>query len=208
MLIGYARVSREDQSLDLQLDALKEAGVEKIFQDVVSGGKVDRVGLEQALEFIRPGDVLVVWKLDRLGRNLKHLIDTVEALGKREIGFKSLREAIDLSTPAGRLYFHVFSALAEFERDMIRERTIAGLAAARARGRVGGGQTKVTPLKTRTALAMLMDSSNSISDICTAIGLSRATFYRHIYPKWKAQQSKKIAVLQKEYLTGQSKDEG
>jgi DNA invertase Pin-like site-specific DNA recombinase len=130
MLIGYARVSTTEQVLDLQTDALESAGCEKIFSDTISGVKSDRPGLTQALEFCRKGDTFVVWKLDRLGRSLKHLIETVEDLKNRGIGFKSIQEAIDTSTPTGKLYFHVFCALAEFERDLIREHTLAGLEAA------------------------------------------------------------------------------
>src|SRR3954467_10501673 len=138
MLVGYARVSTEDQNLDLQRDALTRAGCERIFTDVASGAKDDRTGLAGALAFLRPGDTLVVWKLDRLGRSLKHLIETVTALQARKIGFRSPQESIDTTTSGGKLIFHVFGALAEFERDLIRERTQAGLQAARARGRKGG----------------------------------------------------------------------
>src|SRR3954452_21807404 len=137
MLIGYARVSTHEQNLDLQEDALNAAGCKKVYTDKTSGTKAERPGLEQALADARPGDSLVVWKLDRLGRSLKHLIETVTDLSHRGVGFRSLQEAID-STSGGKLIFHVFGALAEFERDLIRERTLAGLAAARARGRKGG----------------------------------------------------------------------
>ena len=138
MLIGYARVSTLEQNLDLQEDALKAAGCKKIYTDKTGGAKADRPGLERALADVRPGDSLVVWKLDRLGRSLKHLIETVTDLSERGVGFRSLQEAIDTTTSGGKLIFHVFGALAEFERDIIRERTLAGLAAARARGRKGG----------------------------------------------------------------------
>src|SRR5512135_78890 len=127
MLVGYARVSTEDQNLDLQRDALTEAGCERIFTDVASGAKDDRTGLAEALAFLRPGDTLVVWKLDRLGRSLKHLIETVTTLQAHQVGFRSLQESIDTTTSGGKLIFHVFGALAEFERDLIRERTQAGL---------------------------------------------------------------------------------
>src|SRR6187397_2709116 len=138
MFISYARVSTEDQTLALQQDALQQAGCERIFTDTASGSRVDRPGLEEAIEYVRPGDTLVVWKLDRLGRSLPHLIDTIRQLQERGVGFKSLTEQIDTTTSGGKLIFHVFAALAEFERDVIRERTHAGLAAARARGRRGG----------------------------------------------------------------------
>jgi len=138
MLIGYARVSTTDQNLDMQLDALKKAECEKVFQDVASGAKDDRPGLLEVLEFLRPEDTLVVWKLDRLGRSLPHLVQTITDLQNRKIYFMSIQEKIDTTSPGGKLIFHVFSALAEFERDIIRERTLAGLAAARLRGRKGG----------------------------------------------------------------------
>ncbi len=138
MLIGYARVSTHDQTLHLQNDALEQAGCSKIFTDTISGATTDRPGLEQALAYVRPGDTLVVWRLDRLGRSLKHLIETITVLHDREIGFKSITEHIDTTTSGGKLVFHIFGALAEFERDIIRERTQAGLQAARARGKKGG----------------------------------------------------------------------
>jgi DNA invertase Pin-like site-specific DNA recombinase len=137
MLIGYARVSTSDQTLDLQKDALQKAGCERIFTVTASGSKSERIGLDEALSYVRPGDTLVVWRLDRLGRSLKHLIETITALDNRKIGFKSITEAIDTTTSGGKLIFHIFGALAEFERDIIKERTQAGLTAARARGRKG-----------------------------------------------------------------------
>src|SRR5438552_825116 len=138
MQIGYARVSTEDQSLALQQDALTEAGCEQIFSDVASGSTTERPGLTEALNFVRSDDTLVVWRMDRLGRSLQHLIQTIHELQDRQISFRSLTENIDTTTSGGKLIFHIFGALAEFERDLIRERTVAGLAAARARGRVGG----------------------------------------------------------------------
>ena len=138
MLVGYARVSTHEQNLSLQVDALTQAGCEKIFEDKISGIKAERPGLNAALEFVRKGDTLVVWRLDRLGRSLKHLIETVADLEGRGIGLRSLQEAIDTTTAGGRLVFQIFGALAEFERNLIRERTLAGLQAARARGRKGG----------------------------------------------------------------------
>src|SRR5512133_3754740 len=138
MLIGYARVSTSDQTLDLQKDALRQAGCERIFTDTASGAKAERIGLEEAMSHLRKGDILVVWKLDRLGRSLKHLIETITALNAEGIGFKSITESIDTTTSGGKLIFHIFGALAEFERDIIKERTQAGLTAARARGRLGG----------------------------------------------------------------------
>jgi DNA invertase Pin-like site-specific DNA recombinase len=178
MLIGYARVSTHEQNLDLQLDALDKAGAEKVFTDTASGSKTARPGLEQALSHARAGDTLVVWKLDRLGRSLRHLIDTVQALSERGIGFRSLQESIDTTTPGGKLVFHVFGALAEFERDLIRERTNAGLSAARARGRSGGRPKKLTDKKLQQAKALIKDPAVSIADICKTIGVSRTTLYR------------------------------
>ena len=143
MLIGYARVSTTEQILNLQLDSLKQAGYTRIFKDHISGTKAERPGLHDAISHLRAGDTLVVWRLDRLGRSLRHLIDTITALEAQGIGFKSLQENIDTTTSGGKLIFHIFGSLAEFERDLIRERTQAGLEAARSRGRVGG-QTKGT----------------------------------------------------------------
>src|ERR671938_488780 len=145
MLVGYARVSTQDQTLDLQLDALKKVGCEKLYTDTASGAKADREGLEEAINYAREGDVLVVWRLDRLGRSLGHLIETITELHRRGVGFRSLTEQIDTTTPSGKLIFHVFGALAEFERDLIRERTQAGLTAARVRGRTGGRPAVMTP---------------------------------------------------------------
>lgn len=183
MLIGYARVSTFEQTLDLQQDALTKAGCEQTFTDTISGSVVERPGLQNALLYLREGDTLVVWRLDRLGRSLKHLIETVTALHERGIGFKSLTENIDTTTSAGKLVFHVFGALAEFERDLIRERTQAGLAAARARGRHGGrprAEALNTSRKIALARALYQDKSHSISDICSTLHVSRATLYRYI----------------------------
>ncbi len=149
--VGYARVSTLDQNLSLQLDALAAAGCEKVFEDRASGAHADRAGLQAALDYVRDGEVLVVWKLDRLGRSLPHLIETVTALAKRGVGFRSLTEAIDTTTSGGRLVFHIFGALGQFERDLIQERTRAGLAAAAARGRKGGRKPAVTEDKLRRA---------------------------------------------------------
>lgn len=153
--IGYARVSTADQDLALQLDALTKAGCTRVFEDTASGAKTDRPGLAAALAFAREGDVLVVWKLDRLGRSLPHLIETVNALEARGVGFRSLTEAIDTTTPGGRLIFHIFGALGQFERDLIRERTRAGLDAAVARGRRGGRRPVVTEEKLRRARTLI-----------------------------------------------------
>ena len=144
-LIGYARVSTDEQNLELQLDALEAAGCKRVFRDVGSGSLKHRPELDACFDYLRPGDTLVVWRLDRLGRGLKHLIESIDELHAREVGFRSLTEAIDTTTPAGRLQFHIFGALAEFERETIRERTRAGLAAARARGRLGGRPASLSP---------------------------------------------------------------
>src|SRR5947209_10319726 len=152
MLIGYARVSTADQTLNLQKDALEKIGCSKIFTDIISGSTTERKGLDEALEYVREGDTLVVWRLDRLGRTLKHLIETITDLNKRNIGFKSITENIDTTTSTGKLIFHIFGSLAEFERDLIRERTKAGLHAARARGR-RGGRPKVHTLNTPKKVA-------------------------------------------------------
>lgn len=180
MLIGYARVSTQDQTLDLQRDALTKAGCSKIFTDTVSGAATERPGLSEALQFVRDGDILVVWKLDRLGRSLKHLIETVMALNERGIGFRSITESIDTTTPGGKLIFHVFGALAEFERDLIRERTQAGLSAARARGRHGGRPRKLDAKKTDLLQKLYQDKTTPIQVILETLHISKATLYRHL----------------------------
>ena len=180
MLIGYARVSTDDQNLDLQRDALQKAGCEQIYTDTVSGTKARRPGLEQALSHLRSGDTLVVWRLDRLGRSLRHLIDTVNDLQERGVGFKSLTESIDTTTSGGKLVFHIFGALAEFEREIIRERTNAGLSAARARGRKGGRPKALSKSKAEMARQLYQDRSHSIDEICKTLGISRTTFYRYV----------------------------
>jgi DNA invertase Pin-like site-specific DNA recombinase len=180
MLVGYARVSTQDQTLDLQKDALEKIGCTKIYTDTASGAKTERVGLEEALGYVREGDILVVWRLDRLGRSLKHLIETITILNNRGIGFKSITENIDTTTSGGKLVFHIFGALAEFERDIIRERTQAGLTAARARGRKGGRPKALTGKKVDMAQTLYNDKSNSIDEICRTLNISRATLYRYI----------------------------
>lgn len=183
MLIGYARVSTTDQTLDLQKDALEKAGCARIFTDTASGSKAERTGLDEALSHLREGDTLVVWRLDRLGRSLPHLIETITTLNNRGIGFKSITEAIDTTTSGGKLIFHIFGALAEFERDIIRERTQAGLNAARARGRKGGRPKSLTPKKAQMAEALYKDKNNTIDEICKTLNVSRATLYRYVKTK-------------------------
>lgn len=183
MQIGYARVSTDDQKLDLQLDALRQAKCDKIFKDVASGAQSDRVGLDGATRYLRPGDTLVVWKLDRLGRSLKHLIDVVNGLNLKGVFFRSLQENIDTSSSGGKLTFHLFGALAEFERDIIRERTKAGLEAARARGRVGGRPKLLDDKKIILAKQLMSNPTNSATDVAKTVGVSRATLYRNLKVK-------------------------
>ena len=180
MLVGYARVSTLDQHLDLQQDALRQAGCERIFTDVASGAQTAREGLREAMDFLRTGDTLVVWKLDRLGRSLTHLLEVVNTLHSRHIGFRSLQEALDTTSSSGKLFFHIFGSLAEFERDLIRERTQAGLAAARARGRYGGRPKALSAKQVAMAIALRQDPNTTVADICQTLGVSRATFYRHV----------------------------
>ena len=180
MLVGYARISTTDQTLALQEDALTAAGCEKVFHDVASGVADARPGLTEALAYVRDGDGLVVWKLDRLGRSLRHLIDTVNALSARGIGLRSLQEALDTTTSGGKLVFHVFGALAEFERELIIERTQAGLKAARARGRLGGRPPVLSGKKLEMARTLMSSPDNSVPEVCRTLGVSRATLYRAI----------------------------
>jgi len=180
MNIGYARVSTADQNLDLQIDALKKAGCEEIFTDVASGAKTDRKGLQEAIKFAREGDVIVCWKLDRVGRSLSHLIQTVTSLNERKIGFRCLTQNLDTTTPSGMLIFHVFGAMSEFERALIRERTNAGLKAARARGRLGGRPKAMDDKTAKMALTLHADGKTPISEICKTLKVSRATFYRSL----------------------------
>jgi DNA invertase Pin-like site-specific DNA recombinase len=180
MLIGYARVSTLDQTLALQQDALNAANCEHIYTDTVSGSVTDRPGLRLALSHLRSGDTLVVWRLDRLGRSLSHLIETVRQLQERGIGFRSLQEQIDTTTSGGKLVFHVFGALAEFERDLIRERTHAGLVAAQARGRLFGRPKVLSSQQVKQLQSLAKDQCTTVTEICETLGISRATFYRYI----------------------------
>lgn len=178
MLVGYMRVSTAEQDLGLQIDALKAAGCERFFEDRASGAKDDRKGLMQCLEFLRPSDTLVVWRLDRLGRSLKHLVQMIGELETKNVGFQSLTENVDTTTDTGKLVFHIFASLAEFERSLIRERTKAGLRAARARGRKGG-RPRVMDLKTlEMARTLMADAKHSVNEICGMLEVSRATLYR------------------------------
>lgn len=190
MRIGYMRVSKADgsQGLDLQRDALLAAGVKasQLYEDHASGTQDDRPGLEACLKSLREGDTLIVWKLDRLGRNLRHLVNTIHNLMERQIGFRVLAGQganLDTTTASGRLIFGIFAALAEFERELIRERTIAGLSAARARGRQGGRPYTMTPAKLRLAQAAMAQRDTQVGDLCKELGVTRQTLYRFVDPQ-------------------------
>lgn len=179
MLIGYARVSTQDQNPQLQLDALSGAGCERVFQEKASGAQRERPQLKAALDYMRAGDALVVWKLDRLARSMKQLIETVEDLEACEIGFRSLTESIDTTTSGGRFVFHIFAGLAEFERSIIRERTRAGLAAAHAQGRTGGRPPSLDEKNKPAALALLRDPKIPVKEVAHRLGISVAALYQH-----------------------------
>jgi len=179
MFVGYARVSTSDQNLDLQLSALKKIGCEKLYQDQMSGTKTNRPGLEMALEVLRENDTLVVWKLDRLGRTVKGLIELVNKLEKKNIHFKSITDNVDTSTPSGRFFFHIMASLAQMERELIAERTKAGLAAAKAKGRVGGRKRKMTNSKIESAKKLLA-AGILPKDVAYDLGISIPTLYRWI----------------------------
>ena len=180
MLIGYARVSTRDQSLILQIDALDEAGCERNFQDQVSGIVNTRPNLNQALNFARPGDTLVVWRLDRLSRSLRDLIETVTLLESRGVQLKSLHESIDTASSSGKLIFHLFGSLAEFERNLIKERTLAGLHAARARGCKGGRPPSLDAEKRKLAVKLYNDKDYSVRQICQMMEISKPTLYKYV----------------------------
>lgn len=180
MKIGYARVSTVEQSLDLQLQALERDGVEKVFLEKASGAQRDRPELAKALEYLRAGDTLIVWKLDRLGRSLRHLLDAVEDLNKRGIELRSITEQLETGSPGGRLIFHVFGALAEWERSTIRERTLAGLAAAKEKGRLGGRPRALSEGDITAAKALLSDPAITVKDVAHRLGVSLPTLYRYL----------------------------
>lgn len=190
MLIGYARVSTDDQNLDLQKDALTQAGCERIMEDYQSGAKAERVGLKAALEYVRTGDTLVVWRLDRLGRSLKHLIEIVTELEARNVGLRSLQESLDTSSNSGKLIFHIFGALAEFERNLIRERTQAGLQAARARGRKGGRPKTLSAEKRALAIELYERKEHTVKQVCQMMGISKPTLYKYIEEERGTSDSK------------------
>lgn len=187
MLIGYARISTADQNLNLQEDALTQAGCGRVFSDVASGAASDRTGLKAALEFLREGDVLVVWRLDRLGRSLQHLLETVNALEARKIGFKSLSESLDTTSSGGKFFFQVFGALSEFERNLIRERTHAGLKAARARGRLGGRPKSLDPQKEALARKLYDERAHTVKEIASMVGISKPGLYHYLKGRHKKQ---------------------
>jgi DNA invertase Pin-like site-specific DNA recombinase len=194
MKIGYARVSTADQHLRMQEDALKNAGCEDIYADVISGVKSKRPGLDKALSYLREGDTLVVWKLDRLGRSIQHLIQTIKALQDKKINFKSLQENIDTVTSGGKLIFHIFSALAEFERDLIQERTQAGLKAARARGKMGGRPSLLDTRQINRMIEMYDEQKNTVAEICKIYSISRPSFYNYLNNRKRELANKKIVV--------------
>lgn len=180
MLIGYARVSTHEQNLDLQKDALQKAGCEKIIVDTASGKNADRPGLETIKTILRKGDTLIVWRLDRLGRSLKDLIDWMNYLEQNEVAFSSLQESINTSTPTGKLIFHIFGALAEFERNLIRERTKAGLAAARSRGRLGGRKKSLSEAQRKMVFDLHQGKKHSVKEICERFEISKPTLYKYV----------------------------
>jgi len=191
MLIGYARVSTQDQNLELQREALTKAGCERIFEDRASGSRTDREGLARAIDMLRSGDTLVVWKLDRLGRSVKQLVDLVGELQQRGVQFKSLTDAIDTSTPSGRFFFHVMASLAEMERELIVERTRAGLEAARKLGRKGGRRPKMTAGKIESA-RRLLETGMPAKDVARSLGVSVPTLYRWLPASKRDSAGKRI----------------
>ena len=180
MLVKYARISTASQNFHIQVDALEKAGCEKIFKDTASGAVLERIVLKEALEFLRPEDTLVVWRLDRLARSLKQLIDLINDFKCQNIEFKSIVEAIDTTSPVGQFFFHVTGAFAELERNLMRERTEAGLQAARARGRKGGRPKAINEKTFKIALQLYEEKKVSVSDMCKSLGIAKRTFYRYL----------------------------
>ena len=180
MKIGYARISTVDQNLDLQIDALKKSGCEKIITDKISGSLSERVGLKELLNIARKGDEVIVWRLDRLGRSLKHLIELINSFHDSGISFGSIEESINTNNSTGKLIFHMFGALAEFERNLILERTKAGLVAARARGRIGGRPKKLDKNKRQLAIDLYSGKKHSLAEICSMLGISKPTLYKYV----------------------------
>lgn len=183
MIFGYARVSTKEQNLDLQIDALKNAGCEKIYTEKISGSKKDRQELNKLLDNIRAGDIIIIYKLDRLGRSLRHLLELIQVIQEKKVELKSIHDAIDTSSPTGKLIFSIFASLSEFERDLIRERTLSGLASARARGRVGGkpkGLSKEADAKANTAVTLYQSNNHSIKEIMQQLNISKQTLYNYL----------------------------
>jgi len=178
--IGYARISIQEQNITLQTDALKNSGCEKIFVDQITGVSKTRPGLDKAIKALQEGDTLVVWRLDRLGRSLKHLIEIITQLEERNIAFKSLQEAVDTNSSGGKLVFYIFGALAEFERNLIRERTLAGLSAAKVRGKKGGRPNALDHQQQALIAKLYKEGNHSIKEICQIMRISKPTFYRYI----------------------------
>ncbi|MGD1897502.1 MAG: recombinase family protein [Phormidesmis sp.] len=206
MKIGYARVSTFDQTLDLQTDALNQAGCEKLFTDHgVSGLKAERPGLDQALGQLRKGDTLVIWKLDRLGRSLSHLLEVIEELKAKGVQFASVQDGFDTSTASGKMVFSVIGAMAEYERNLIKERTMAGLAAARARGRLGGRPKQLKDDQVKVAISLAEAGELTIREICAQVGCSRSTYYRQVAPLLKKEAVPTLTIDQSEYVPPQQK---
>lgn len=191
MLIGYARVSTHEQSLDLQKDALEKAGCEEIYEDKVSGVVAARPGLDMVKQILRKGDTLVVWRLDRLGRSLKDLMEWMSFLDEKKVGLKSIQESIDTTTTTGKLVFHIFGALAEFERNLIRERTQAGLAAARARGRLGGRPKSLDENKRKVVVDLYNKKELMVKEICEMMNISKPTLYTYVREAQQDNSTKK-----------------
>lgn len=190
MLIGYARVSTENQNLELQIDALKRAGCDQIFQETISGANKEKKELSEALKILREGDTLIVWKLDRLGRSLKSLIDFVTDLNKKKINFKSITDSIDTTTPMGKFFFHIMGSLSELERGLIHERTMAGLKAANQRGRIGGRPRAIGEKTFERASKMYDSNELSVGEICSTMGINRRTFNRYLNKRNTGDESK------------------
>lgn len=191
MQVGYARVSTPDQSLAVQLEALQQHGCTKIFQEVASGTQADRRGLTAALDYVRPGDTLVVWRLDRLGRSLGQLIVLMNTLHQQQVGFQSVVEVIDTTTATGQFFFQITGAFAELERNLMRERTLAGLASARRRGKKGGRRKAIDPRTFEMALQLYEARTSSVQSICTRLGIARRTFYREL-ATYRTHQAKTL----------------
>ena len=204
MKIGYARVSTFDQTFDLQTDALRQAGCEKLFTDHgVSGRKAERPGLDQALGHLRKGDTLVIWKLDRLGRSLSHLLEVIEDLKAKGVQFASVQDGFDTSTASGKMVFSVIGAMAEYERNLIKERTMAGLAAARARGRLGGRPKQLKDDQVKVAISLAEAGELTIREICDQVGCSRSTYYRQVAPLLKKEAVPTLTIDQSKYVPPQ-----